>query len=176
MFIYLFWQRERESRGGGERGGRREGENSKHVPRCQCRARRGARSQEPWGHVWPESRRSTNWATRLPLVRFFYVLLLGETRTFGCNEHRLYYNLVKAILLATRVVQCYDSLPFKQHGCVFSKTVFKCICFVTQYSLIHSYLDSVTVKSLINKVENLNSESSGNVNQYFSLLPWKWRS
>ena len=71
MFIY-FWETETESKQ------RRDRERGRHripsrlqAPSCQHRARRGARTHEPWDHDLKGSRRSTNWTTEAPLVSLY---------------------------------------------------------------------------------------------------------
>ena len=70
MFIYLFWEKEREheyvSRGGAER------ENSKQAPHCQRRAQCGARSRELWDHDLSWNQESDASPTEPPRCPYFY--------------------------------------------------------------------------------------------------------
>ena len=106
---------------------------------------------------------------------FFFSMsfLLQEVRTLDYNEHRLYCNLVKAILQATKVILCgVPSFILTRRMHVF-KTVFNCIvCSVTQDSQNLPHLNSITGKILPNIPEYLLSESRRNINQCLSLFPW----
>ena len=109
------------------------------------------------------------------LIGFFFSMsfLLQEVRTLDYNEHRLYCNLVKAILQATKVILCgVPSFILTRRMHVF-KTIFNCIVYsVTQDLLNLPHLNSITGKILPNKPEYLLSESRRNINQCLSLFPW----
>ena len=63
MFIYLFWERERErgsqSMHTWEGQGERNGENPKQAPHFQQEARCGAQTHEPWDHDLSRNQRWT---------------------------------------------------------------------------------------------------------------------
>ena len=67
-FIYLFWERERESVHEQGRGRERERENPKQAVHCQRRARQGAGTVRSWPE--PKSRVGclTDWPTQAPLT------------------------------------------------------------------------------------------------------------